>query len=220
VLLDYLARRFMDGGWSIKKLHRLIMLSSTYRQGSTAARPEYARIDPDNNLVHKVNRRRLDFEAMRDSLLWAAGRLDTRLEGGPSKDLFTQPFMTRRTVYGFVERQNLPGTFRTFDFASPDTTTPQRHVTTVPQQALYMMNSPFVVEQARALAARPDVAGASDPAERVRRLYRLLYGRPAEPTEVELGVRFVQGLAAGGRLTAWEQYAQVLLLANEFVFTD
>ncbi|HEX4591662.1 MAG TPA: DUF1549 and DUF1553 domain-containing protein, partial [Gemmataceae bacterium] len=160
-LLDYLADRFVQDGWSIKQLHRLILLSDTYRQRSDD-RPECVKVDPENRLVWKFNRQRLDLEAMRDGMLAAAGRLDFTI-GGPAVDLLAPPFAPRRTVYGFIDRQNLPGLFRTFDFASPDTHAPQRYTTTVPQQALFLMNSPFAVQQAKALAARPDVGGASEP---------------------------------------------------------
>ena len=155
-LLDWLARHFIDDGWSLKKLHRAIVLSSTYRQSSDTSDAQRQRLadqrDPENRLLSRMNRRRLDLEAMRDALLSASGALDLTL-GGPSVDLATEPFTHRRTIYGLVERQNLPGMFRTFDFAGPDTHSPQRFVTTVPQQALFLMNSRFVAEQARLLAA-------------------------------------------------------------------
>ncbi len=104
--------------------------------------------------------------------------------GGPAVDLIAQPFTHRRTIYGLVERQNLPGLFRTFDFASPDTHSPQRFTTTVPQQALFLMNSPFVGEQARLLAASPEIQSAGDVPQGVTRLYRRVLGRA--PTEAEL----------------------------------
>src|SRR3954447_21971036 len=127
-----------------------------------------------------MNPRRLDFEAMRDGLLAVSGKLDLAT-GGPAVDIVAAPGSGRRTVYGFIERQNLPGLFRTFDFASPDTHSPQRFFTTVPQQALFMMNSPFIVDQAKALAARPEVSGEADPGKRAAALYRLVYGRsPAD----------------------------------------
>jgi hypothetical protein len=225
-LLDYLADRFVADGWSVKKLHRLILLSDAYRQRSDD-RPECAKVDPENRLLWKFNRQRLDLEALRDGMLAAAGRLDGTV-GGPAVDLLKEPFVPRRTVYGFIDRQNLPGMYRTFDFASPDTHAPQRFTTTVPQQALFLMNSPFALQQAKSLAARPDVAEPSQPELRIDALYRLLYGRAPQPDEVELGVRFID---AAGRerqrpeqpattLTPWEQYAQVLLLANEFAFMD
>jgi hypothetical protein len=219
-LLDYLADRFVKDGWSVKKLHKLILLSNTYRQRSDD-RPECARIDPENRLVWRFNRQRLELEALRDSMLLVSGRLDPAV-GGPAVDILKQPFVPRRTVYGFIDRQNLPGMYRTFDFASPDTHAPQRHTTTVPQQALFLMNSPFVVQQAQALAARPEVAQVSQPELRVEALYRVLFGRPPEPEEVDLGVRFVREVRSEPetKLAPWEQYAQVLLLANEFAFMD
>ncbi|HJT75755.1 MAG TPA: DUF1549 and DUF1553 domain-containing protein, partial [Gemmataceae bacterium] len=217
-LLDYLAATFVEQGWSIKRLHRLILLSNTYRE-SSAADPRAEHLDPENRLLARRDRTRLDFEALRDALLAAGGRLDLAM-GGRSVDLVNAPFSTRRSVYGFIDRQNLPGLFRAFDFASPDATSAQRHETTVPQQALFLMNSPFVVEQAKRLAARPDVIAHADDAGRIDYLYRLLYARPAEPEEVALGERFLGAAGGGGSLAPWEKYAQVLLLANEFAFVD
>ena len=159
-LLDYLAWRFVEDGWSIKKMHRLIMLSSTYQQSSDHDAKKYS-ADPENRLLWRTNRRRLELEALRDSLLLAAGRLDTKL-GGPAVELWQAPFPVRRTVYGSIERQNLPGIFRSFDFASPDSSSAQRFRTTVPQQALFLMNSPLVIEQARYLASRPDLLARAD----------------------------------------------------------
>ncbi len=188
-LLDYLAARFMAEGWSIKKLHKLIMLSGAYQQSSDE-NVKASKIDPANQLLWRMNRRRLDFEAMRDSLLAASGKLDL-VTGGRAVDITTEPFATRRTVYGFVERQNLPGLFRTFDFASPDTTSPQRFSTTVPQQALFMMNSPFVLEQTRALLNRPEVKGATSDDETIRQMYRLTVQRLPEADELQLARDFV-----------------------------
>ena len=150
-LLDELAASFIDSGWSIKTLHRQIMLSSVYQQRSDP-RPDCLMRDPRNQLLWRFNRQRLDFESMRDSVLAVAGTLDTT-QGGPSVALNTPPFPPRRTVYGFIDRQNLDGVYRTFDFAVPDATNPKRFVTTVPQQALFLMNSPFIQEQAKRLAA-------------------------------------------------------------------
>ena len=158
---------------------------------------------------------------MRDGLLAASGRLD-RMTGGPAVDIVSATPSTRRTIYGFIDRQNLPGVFRTFDLASPDAHTPQRHQTTVPQQALFLMNNPFVVEAARALIARPDVAAAEGPGQRIERLYRVLFGRAPEPDEVRLGLKFVERgpNEQPTSLGTWQQYAQVLLLSNEFAFVD
>ena len=225
-LLDWLSSRFMEDGWSIKNLHRLIVTSAAYRQTSED-RPDGKLADPENRLLWKMNRSRLDFEAMRDALLATSGQLDRRM-GGVAVDITKSPSPSRRSVYGFIDRQNLPGMFRTFDLASPDAHTPQRFSTTVPQQALFLMNSPFAIEQAKAILARPDVAALTKPVERIERLHRLLYGRSADPEEVTLGMRFLeQGEKNPPRtvfgpapLTAWQQYAQVLLVSNEFFFVD
>jgi hypothetical protein len=245
-LLDYLASDFMANGWSLKTLHRRIMLSSTYRQRSEA-RADGMQIDPENRLVWRFNRQRLDFESMRDSLLAAAGVLDTTI-GGPAASISEAPFSTRRTVYGFIDRQNLDGLYRTFDFAVPDATSPRRFVTTVPQQALFLMNSPFLHEQTRRLTASvplppndslatASTGFAADQAEGIRQLYRRVLGRPPEPDELNLALEFVRrqvgaGPAkpdrtsgspeprANGNMSPWEQLSQVLLLSNEFMFVD
>ena len=127
---------------------------------------------------------------MRDALLSASGKLDDRTVGGQSVDLWARPYPTRRSLYGFIDRQNLPGVFRTFDLATPDTTSPKRFVTTVPQQALFFLNSPFVAEQARALVARPGFRALND-TQRVRALYRRLYGRDPSVSETALGLDYV-----------------------------
>ncbi|MBI3417511.1 MAG: PSD1 domain-containing protein [Verrucomicrobia bacterium] len=210
-LLDWLAQRFIDDGWSIKKLHRLILLSSVYQQVSDATTNAGAlQIDPENRLLWRMNRQRLDFEAMRDSLLAAAGRLDNTLGGKPT-DLTTKPFSTRRTVYGFLDRQFLPGLLRVFDFANPDMHAPQRFTTTVPQQALYFMNSPFVVEQARVLAARSAPAATQQSEQRLRRLYQLAFQHEPAPRQLEAGLHFVNSALAEPTLeptkpivSAWE----------------
>ncbi|HZN64399.1 MAG TPA: DUF1553 domain-containing protein, partial [Tepidisphaeraceae bacterium] len=190
-LLDWLSKRFIEDGWSLKKLHRLMMLSATYRQ-SGSDNPAGLSADPTNRLLWRFDRQRLDFEAMRDSLLAVAGQLDTEGAGGRPVDMFSS---NRRSVYGKVDRQFLPGVFRVFDFANPDLHIPQRPTTTVPQQALFFMNSPFVTERARGLAARPDVAGATDPTERVKRMYRIVYQRPPTEQQVQAGIRFVDAVA-------------------------
>jgi Protein of unknown function (DUF1553) len=245
-LLDFLASDFMASGWSLKTLHRRIMLSSTYRQRSET-RPDGQRLDPENRLVWRFNRQRLDFESMRDSLLAAAGVLGTTI-GGPAAPISEPPFSTRRTVYGYVDRQNLDDLYRTFDFAIPDATSPRRFVTTVPQQALFLMNSPFLHEQTRRLTssiaqsasetpATASASSASSQAEGIRQLYRRILGRSPDPDELNLALEFVrrqtapdparQGSWTGApepqptpTLTAWEQLSQVLFLTNEFMFVD
>ena len=111
--------------------------------------------DPQNSLLWRANRRRLDFEQMRDTLLAVSGNLDSTI-GGVSIDVTRPNSPPRRTVYAFVDRQNLPGLLRTFDFPAPNATSPGRFNTTVPQQALFMLNSPFVIQQAKSLANRAE----------------------------------------------------------------
>jgi hypothetical protein len=221
-LLDWLALRFMDDGWSVKKLHRLIMLSATYQQSSDD-NAAAMNVDPENLLLWRMNRQRLDFEATRDSLLAVVGELD-ETRGGPPKEL-SDPANRRRTIYGTIDRQNLPSLFRAFDFASPDATSPQRFTTTTPQQALYFMNSDFVMRRAKALASRPDIKSAAVQA-RIAQLYRTLYAREATPQEVSAGEKYLEAEAAfaankkASQVSPWEKYAQVLLESNEFVFVD
>jgi hypothetical protein len=206
-LLDYLAIRFVQSGWSLKNLHRVVMTSAAYRQAS-ADNEVARRVDPENQLLWKMNRQRLEIESLRDSMLAASGRLDLRAGGVPFP-LTAQPSVPRRSVYGFIERGRIPGLLSAFDFASPDQHAPVRHVTTVPQQALFFLNSPFVAEQCRALAARPEIAGAPTPSEKVRHLYRLVFGREPERWEMEAGLKFVsQGAepAAGAALRSPWQY--------------
>ena len=232
-LLDYLAGRLVAQGWSLKAVHREILLSATYRQ-SSATRESEAQIDPDNRLLWRMNRRRLDVEAWRDALLSAAGNLDPSI-GGPSGKLAAADFL-RRTLYGTVSRHSLDGLLRLFDFPDPNITSERRTVTTVPLQQLFVLNSDFMMRQAKALAARAANVSTGDDAERIRHVYRLLFGRNASDAEVEAGLEFLkaddsvdafpsastaaQSPVTKGALSLWEQYAQVLLSANEFTFVD
>ena len=218
-LLDWLAVRFVKDGGSIKTLHRRILQSATYRQ-SSASNPKHASADPDNRLLWRQNRRRLEFEAMRDSLLAVSGLLD-RKRGGKAVPLRSNPtarsrmdaetirnvaagdpsktrYSRRRSIYLFIDRQNLQSTFRSFDFASPDTHAPKRFETTVPQQALFLMNNPFVVEQALGLVNRKEIASEKDPAKRIRALYGIVFGRPATRGEIDLGRAFIAAEEKGG----------------------
>ncbi len=188
-LLDWLAQRFIDSGWSIKAMHRLIMMSETYQQSSSGGAVDPAHPDPDNRLLWRMNPHRLSFEEARDAWLMAAGRLSLEV-GGTPLPLFAADNQ-RRTLYTLVDRENVPAVMRTFDFANPDLSIPQRTETTVPQQALFGMNHPFVVQQAKALLGRADVKGA-DAAERVRRIYGHLFQRAPRADEMEQALRFVQ----------------------------
>lgn len=189
-LLDWLAQRFIDSGWSIKAMHRLIMLSDTYQQSSSGGQNAIAmQMDPDNHLLWRMNTHRLSFEEARDAWLMAAGRLNLRAGGNPAP-LFAAE-NTRRTLYTLVDRENVPAVMRTFDFANPDLSIPQRTETTVPQQALFGMNHPFIVQQARAMLHREELKYA-DPATRVRRIYANLFQRDPDAGELSFALRFVQ----------------------------
>ncbi len=188
-LLDHLASRFMAEGWSLKKLHHYILLSATYQQASVEQAHNHT-IDPGNRYYWRQNRTRLDFEAMRDTLLVMAGNLDTTM-GGQAVDIDGGNSAPRRSLYGFIDRQNLPGMFRTFDLASPDTTSPGRFSTTVPQQALFLMNSPFIARQSRELAKRVKAESKSFDAATVRELYGLIAQREPSRDELNLARTFL-----------------------------
>ena len=214
-LLDFLTVDFIEKDWSIKALIRDIVTSSTYQQGETL-QPEFAERDPDNRLLWQMNRKRLDFEAMRDSVLSVSGSLSLQ-QGGRSVRIDDKPDANRRTVYAFVNRQNLPNLFRTFDFAGPDTTCPQRFTTTVPQQALYLLNSPFIEAQAKHFAKREEVQAVADDS-RIRVLYRLAYQREPSAGEVVLARQIVDNFVPSA--VAWERLGQALLVSNEMMFVD
>ncbi len=197
LLLDWLASELIEQGWSLKNLHRQIALSATYRQSSALTAPQKAdgsfasaNFDPENSLFWRMNRKRLDFEALRDSALAVSGQLDLKM-GGPSVKIDSQ-VSHRRTVYSFIDRQNLPGMFRTFDFASPDTHSPKRYETTVPQQGLFLLNSPFLLEQSKQLAARSQQDQSEQSIEeRITKLYQLCLSRDPSPDELALGKAFL-----------------------------
>ena len=167
-----------------------------------------------------MTRRRLDFESLRDTLLAVSGQMDPKI-GGLPVDLVSEPFPKRRTVYGLIDRQNLPGVFRTFDFASPDTSNQGRFQTSVPQQALFLMNSPFVIEQASRLVEREEVVRAKSETEKIQAMHRLVWQRPAETAELRAATKFInQQSTHKTSLNPLEKYAQVLLLSNELMFVD
>ena len=176
-LLDYLAVEFVENGWSVKDLVRRIVNSQTYRQDTVHSNAGLE-TDPDNRLLWRQNRVRLDFEALRDSMLAVAGELDDSVGGAPF-DLNARPTSRRRTIYAYVSREEPSALMRTFDFSNPEEHTPKRQLTTVPQQALFLMNSSFLAERARALArACPDSHRC------IESLHQRILGRP--PTQDEL----------------------------------
>jgi hypothetical protein len=208
--------------WNLKRLHRRIVSSATWQQ-SSADRPEARKADPDNRLLWRAWRRRLDLEAMRDGMLAVSGRLQLEMYGRPV-NAAGDPANRRRTLYGLVDRQDVPGMYRAFDFASPDQTAERRPNTTTPQQALFAINSPFVAQQARELAGRPEIAACASDRQRIQKLYEWILLR--EPTAGEFSSlqAFLQAAAgeppAEGNLTPLAQLAQVLLLTNEAMFVD
>jgi hypothetical protein len=195
-LLDYLSSYFMKQGWSLKKLHKLIMLSHVYQQ-STRTQKEFENMDPDNRLLWRANIRRLDFEAMRDSLLVFSGNLD-RTIGGKPINLTEEPYSYRRSVYGYIDRGNLPELMQNFDFSDPDMPNSKRTSTVVPQQALFFMNSPMAVDVSRKIVARGEVSGAGDDLGRLFGIYRIIFQRPPTPAEIQLAYQFVGLEAKGG----------------------
>ena len=188
-LLDWLSNWFMKNDWSMKKLHRLILLSSTYQE-SSAPNPTYALKDPGDRLLWRANLRRLDFEAIRDSMVMLTGKLDDSV-GGKPVNITDEPYTYRRSTYGYVDRNNLSDLLTQFDFADPDMANTRRISTIVPQQALFFLNSPMSVDVARQVMARPEVANAPDDPSKVRAIYLILFQRSPKPEEVSWATEFL-----------------------------
>jgi hypothetical protein len=206
-LLDYLAHQFAESGWSIKAMHRAIMLSAVYQQASVPT-PETLAADPDNRLFGRMNRRRLEAEEIRDSLLAASGRLDPTMGGRASQD-FNLP---RRTLYLMTIRSDRSSFRELFDAADSTAIVDKRTESTVAPQALFLLNHPFAMEQAKALANRTKELGVHDNRGRIEQLYVSLYGRSPSEKEIEIGLAALeQGL---------EAYCQLLLCSNEFMYVD
>jgi hypothetical protein len=208
-LLDYLANRFMTDGWSIKKLHKVILLSATWQQ-SSRNNPQFAEKDPFNRLLWRANVRRLEFEPLRDSILSIGGSLDLAVGGHPidlsegtrvpqgrgaavirADASLRLPTAPRRTVYGYVDRGDLVEVLNTFDFPTPDRPSGKRYETIVPQQALFLMNSPLVIEQVRNVVNRDAFQDAASDEARIGFLYELFFQRSPGPEEIRAGREFV-----------------------------
>jgi hypothetical protein len=260
-LLDYLATWLMDNGWSLKKLNKHIVMSAAYQQDS---RPNDAgmKSDPTNQWLWRANIQRLDFEQVRDSLLALSGKLDLTMGGQPfamaaagaggkgryaTADLAGKS-TNRRSVYAFIDRSALPEMLNTFDFANPDMSTGERIMTTVPQQALFMMNSPFLIEQVKNILSRPDFPASAPDVEKVKFIFRTVFQRAPRPEELKLAEQFLSseqpapktsetqpGIVIGqadaprkknlppsqmNPLTPMERYTQVVLLTNELIFVN
>ena len=190
-LLDYLAHFFAENGWSLKQLHRLIMLSRVYQQSSRILPgSDYQDRDPYNRLLWRANVRRLDFESVRDSMLVMSGQLD-RSVGGKPVNLTEEPYSSRRSVYGYVDRGNLPELMAHFDFSKPDMTNSKRTSTIVPQQALFLMNSPMSVDVVRKIVNRPEFLSARDDLAKISALHMIIFQRMPLKHEYQMGVQFV-----------------------------
>jgi hypothetical protein len=194
-LVDYLAARFVKDGWSIKQLHRLIVLSATYQQGDSGNR-KYAEKDPYNRLLWRANLRRLDLEEMHDAILAISGTLDPSV-GGKSVRLSSEGFATRRALYTFIDRRNPPELFTQFDFPSPDVPSGRRYETTVPQQALFFMNNPLIIETARKLTQRPEFTQLTSTEDRVVSLYLAILQRAPTIREINLATNYVKSTPTG-----------------------
>jgi hypothetical protein len=184
-LLEYLASSFVKNGMSIKKLTREIMLSSVYQLSTQNDESNFAR-DSGSRMYWRFNRRRMDAEELRDSVLTVSGNLDDSL-GGPSEDL--TPAFKRRTVYGKVSRYKLDTYLQTFDFPPPNISAEKRFTTTVPLQRLFLMNSDFMQVEAEGLAKR--VAGEPDNRARIRKAYQMVYARDPSEAEMKLGLEYL-----------------------------
>ena len=220
-LLDDLAVRFMDAGWSLKWLQRELVLSATYRQSSLTSEATL-RSDPANTWLGRMPRRRLSVESWRDAMLAVTGQLTTTL-GGKSMDP-QQPNETRRTLYSRISRLDLNPLLAAFDFPDPNAHAAQRVRTTTPLQKLFTLNSPFMVAQASAFAHRleqstEETQGDPGNTQRIRRAYQLLFSRPPSAEEERLALHFLKHCDSSNQ-TAWQQYLQVLLASNEALYID
>ncbi len=219
-LLDFLAQRFIDSGWSVKAMHRLILTSHTYQQSSLPLPDsKQAQADPENRLLWRQNARRLDWEATRDSILAACGTLNDDVYGPSFKLEENSP---RRTLYMYVDRQDVPELLRNFDFANPDASTEERSQTTVPQQSLFLMNSQFVTEQVKTLTEKV-MKDAGNRQAGVPMLYRLILQRDPTKKESALMLSYMERSMQSDQLAvevAFGNLTQVLLCCNEFLFVE
>ncbi len=225
-LLDQLAYQFMKDDWSTKKMIRTLVLSRVYQLSSENNTLAY-KTDPDNLLRWRMSMRRLDAEAQRDAMLFVSGKLKaeplvgTLIEGGGGKK---NPALSKESTYrsiylGIVRGRPLPDSLSEFDVANPNIVVAQREETTVPAQALYLMNSPFVLDQAKATAAKFLDKKSLNDTERIDQMYRTMFARPATSAEVERAKKYLAATTKelGGKTAdAWTSFAQVLLASVEF----
>ncbi|MEM6917279.1 MAG: DUF1553 domain-containing protein, partial [Verrucomicrobiota bacterium] len=216
-LLDYLAVRFVEDGWSTKKLIRLIADSETFRQ-SSANREDMVELDPENEFFWRANRTRLRIEELRDSLLAVSGQLDLRMRGRAGQ-IWGNDYSKRRSIYGYVNRFNIDPTLRNFDFPSPVQTQGSRTENIVSPQALFLMNSPFMIEQADALVASMELDKKEGEQEKIDWIFEQVFQRMPAPIEIERVERFAE-IENGRDVDPWPLIAQSLLMSNEFLYVD
>lgn len=215
-LLDWLTVNFIKNGWSIKWLHREILKSATYQLSSKGS-SKNEELDGDNRFRWRFDRRRLEVEAWRDALLAISGNLDPTM-GGPTIELSKNK--TRRTVYASISRHQLDGMLRIFDFPDANVSAASRTETTVPQQQLFVLNSDFIIDQAKAFAKR--VTGEYDEVpKQVEFAYRLVFGRSPSKAESQVAQAYLRiEKEKDDKLSRWEQYCQALLASNELMYLD
>jgi hypothetical protein len=250
-LLDFLAARFVAGGWSIKAMHRLIVLSSTYQMAGTP-NPRTLQVDPNNRLLSRMPRRRLDAESLHDALLAVSGRLDRTVGGDAAIEVVYKAGevidarrgfivntvngghpvynLPRRAIYLPVIRNALPDVLALFDAADPNAVAAVRNDTTVPSQALFLLNNPFVREQALHFAQSLLADAKGNDPDRVRSAYLRALGRPPSGEELEEAAGFLKEYAARAKglgrpegdagQAAWQSYCQMLFCTNEFLYVD
>ena len=201
-LLDFLASWLVEDygaakpAWSVKALHKAIMLSKTYQQASnTSFRNsvvDYQKLDPSNTMIWHANVRRLDFESFRDSLLSMAGTLD-RTMNGPAVNITEEPYTFRRSVYGYIDRASMPDLLMQFDMSNPDQPNTKRTSTIVPQQALFLMNSPFILEVLHNIAKRPEIVQAveQNTDAGINAIFRVVLQRLPTPIERKMATSFL-----------------------------
>jgi hypothetical protein len=216
-LLDQLAREFVAHDWSVKWLHRYIILSSTYRQSSHFVQSSQQQ-DPENRFYWRMNRRRLDIEAWRDAMLLCSQSLDYRI-GGSAQELGDAKNQ-RRTIYGTVKRRDLDTMLRLHGFPEPTGHSPQRAVTTDPLQQLFALNSDFIWQRANELS-RQFQESDQDLIRSIELLYQRLFSRLPDLEEVALGKQFLQKVSATEIAPRrWQRYVHTLLISNEFSHLD
>jgi cytochrome c553 len=216
-LLDWLAARFVADGWSLKKLHRRIMLSAVYQQASVVSHERLDQ-DPDNRWLGRFSARRLEAEALRDAMLSVAGRLDPA-PGGPAADDLTS---SRRSLYVQTARWDRSNYATLFDAANPDASVEKRDVSTIAPQSLFLLNHDFGAGQAKQLAGRliRDVPNSESETDRIQRAFQLLFSRPANAEEVKIARQVVAQAGKPAAEAGWVDLAHVLLCSNEFMYID